>query len=223
MRDDIAEKFSAVMRLLGDEGIGGDRTVGSGNFCPRFSDAVPDFCQPQKSQWFVNLSPLFPKPEETPVLFADGCNYRLTVRSGWMGGVLPSSVQRKTVRMIGEGSVLCGSADQIWGAVANVTPNGTNHPVYRWGLRFPYRMQGESVMTQALVRTQTFTVTFLSPVHIGTEERLGEHDFVYENGRLIRFRSRTFRLIDTKARVSRPGFEFSSLAPEVTGELSAIF
>jgi CRISPR-associated protein Csm5 len=43
-------------------------------------------------------------------------------------------------------------------------------------------------MTQTLTRTQTFSVTFLSPVHIGTEERLDEHDFVYENGQLIRFR-----------------------------------
>jgi len=43
-------------------------------------------------------------------------------------------------------------------------------------------------MTQALVRPQTFAVTFLSPIHIGTEERLDEHDFVYENGHLIRFR-----------------------------------
>jgi len=137
LRDEIAEKFGAVVSLLGDEGIGGDRTVGSGNFCPQFSDAVPDFCQPQKSQRFVNLSPLFPKPEETSSLFADDCNYRLTVRSGWMGGVLPSSVRRKTLRMVGEGSVLCGSADRIWGVMANVTPNGANHPVYRWGYAFP--------------------------------------------------------------------------------------
>ncbi len=43
-------------------------------------------------------------------------------------------------------------------------------------------------MMQTLVRTQTFAITFLSPVHIGTEEQLDNHDFVYENGRLIRFR-----------------------------------
>ena len=43
-------------------------------------------------------------------------------------------------------------------------------------------------MTQAPVHIQTFAITFLSPVHIGTEEQLDEHDFVYENGHLIRFR-----------------------------------
>ena len=43
-------------------------------------------------------------------------------------------------------------------------------------------------MIKTLTCARTFTVTFLSPVHIGTEERLDEHDFVYENGQLIRFR-----------------------------------
>lgn len=43
-------------------------------------------------------------------------------------------------------------------------------------------------MMQKFVQTQTFTVSFLSPVHIGTEERLDNHDFVYENGRLVRFK-----------------------------------
>ncbi len=43
-------------------------------------------------------------------------------------------------------------------------------------------------MMKTLVRTKTFAITFLSPVHIGTEEQLDDHDFVYENGRLTRFR-----------------------------------
>jgi len=41
---------------------------------------------------------------------------------------------------------------------------------------------------KTLTYARTFTVTFLSPVHISTEERLDEHDFVYENGQLVRFR-----------------------------------
>ncbi|MFA0770854.1 MAG: hypothetical protein REDVDVYQ_001372 [Candidatus Fervidibacter sp.] len=43
-------------------------------------------------------------------------------------------------------------------------------------------------MIKTLTYARTFTVTFLSPVHISTEERLDEHDFVYENGQLVRFR-----------------------------------
>lgn len=43
-------------------------------------------------------------------------------------------------------------------------------------------------MTQQLVQTQTFTVNFLSPVHIGTGEQLDNHECVYENGRIFRFR-----------------------------------
>jgi CRISPR-associated protein Csm5 len=49
-------------------------------------------------------------------------------------------------------------------------------------------VRGETIVIKTLTCTRTFTVTFLSPIHIGTEERLDEHDFVYENGQLIRFR-----------------------------------
>jgi CRISPR-associated protein Csm5 len=49
-------------------------------------------------------------------------------------------------------------------------------------------VRGETIVIKTLTYARTFTVTFLSPVHIGTEERLDEHDFVYENGQLIRFR-----------------------------------
>lgn len=137
LREGIAENFLTVLRFMGDEGIGGDRTAGNGAFNPETIEAVPDFCQPKASDRFVTLSPLFPKPEETPTLFDDGCNYRLTVRSGWVGGALPSSVRRKTVRMVVEGSVLCGSAEKIWGMMADVTPEGFVHAVYRWGYAFP--------------------------------------------------------------------------------------
>lgn len=43
-------------------------------------------------------------------------------------------------------------------------------------------------MIQKLVQTQTFTVKFLSPVHIGTGEQLDNHECVYEGGRIVRFR-----------------------------------
>jgi len=41
---------------------------------------------------------------------------------------------------------------------------------------------------QRLIRKQIFAVHFLSPVHIGTGEQLDNHDCLYENGRLLRFR-----------------------------------
>lgn len=43
-------------------------------------------------------------------------------------------------------------------------------------------------MKQTLTRTKTFTAKFLSPTHIGTEERLDNHEFIYEGGKLFRFK-----------------------------------
>lgn len=137
LRDDFAQKFFAAIRLLGDEGIGGDRTVGHGSFEASFSQDVPQFCQPKQSSKFVTLSPLFPKPDEVRPLLSDGSRYSLTIRSGWVGGILPTPYRRKTVRMLREGSVLCGSADEFWGAIVNVAPDNFPHPVYRWGYAFP--------------------------------------------------------------------------------------
>lgn len=137
LKENMTEKFKAVIRLMGDEGVGGDRTVGHGSFEPEFGDNIPQFCQPKPSEMFVTLSPLLPKPEEVSSLFSNGCRYSFVVRSGWIGGVFSTSLRRKTVRMLSEGSVLCGSAERVWGTMADVTPQNSPHPVYRWGFAFP--------------------------------------------------------------------------------------
>jgi CRISPR-associated protein Csm5 len=41
-------------------------------------------------------------------------------------------------------------------------------------------------MAGPLVSATVFSVTFLSPVHVGTEERLGDHDVLHLDGRLYR-------------------------------------
>ncbi len=137
LHPEVVERFEMAIRLMGDEGLGGDRTVGHGGFEPEWSENVPEFLQAQPSQRFITLAPLFPKPEEIGSLLGDGCAYQLVWRTGWVGGIVPAPVRRRGVRMVAEGSVLCGSADKIWGAIADVTPTHSPHPVYRWGFAFP--------------------------------------------------------------------------------------
>jgi len=138
LRDDLAEKFWAALRLMGDEGIGGDRTTGHGLFECEPMD-LPDELQPQQSQRFLTLAPLFPKRHEVSPLFNDGCAYHWLVRSGWVGGVVPTPFRRKTVRMLAEGSVLWGDATSVYGRFAEITPDPMRplHPVYRYGFAFP--------------------------------------------------------------------------------------
>ncbi len=49
-------------------------------------------------------------------------------------------------------------------------------------------------MSEHLVASTSYRLQFLSPVHVGTEERLGPHDFVFVNNRL--FRLATDRLLE---------------------------
>jgi len=134
----VEEKLKAALRLLGDVGLGGDRTVGHGLFRPAFR-AAPDWLRPEAGERFVTLSPVFPASEQAATLLAPGCRYRFLVRSGWIGGLLPSPCRRRKVRLLGEGSVLGGDPRRVWGMLADVTPaeEPLPHRVYRWGYAFP--------------------------------------------------------------------------------------
>lgn len=138
----FAGRVKAAVRLLGDVGIGGDRSTGHGLFEPVFtvSPAFPVF---PDARAFVTLSLLFPKSEQVSILLGESCRYRLVTRGGWIGGLLATPLRRKTVRMFAEGSLLTGSIEhRSWGKAVDVTPQdagslGLAHHVYRFGFAFP--------------------------------------------------------------------------------------
>ena len=138
----VRERFHAALRLLGDLGIGGDRTSGHGLFTPEFSPG-PEWAQSSlRASAFITLSLLYPKPDEVMTLLNEGSRYRLISRSGWIGGVHATPWRRRTVRMVVEGSHLGGDPTQAWGDLVDVTPEdapalGLLHRVYRWGFAFP--------------------------------------------------------------------------------------
>lgn len=139
--EQIAERFRAALRLLGDIGIGGDRSSGHGLFEPHFG-APLTFKEPPDSNAFITLSLTFPKPNELDHLLGDACRYRWLTRGGWIGGGLPTPFRRRTVRMLAEGSLLTSSSERVWGQAIEVTPQdasalGVAHRVYRFGFAFP--------------------------------------------------------------------------------------
>jgi len=134
------ERLRAALRLLGDTGIGGDRSAGHGLFEADWSAFDPPWQSPPEARGFVTLAPVWPRADQLVELLADGCRYRLVTRTGWIGSALPSPYRRKAVRMFAEGSVLGGDPHRLWGTLADVTPEATPepiHPVYRWGVAFP--------------------------------------------------------------------------------------
>jgi len=132
-----ADRLWPAFHLLGDVGLGGDRSAGHGLFELEFQEAQPPWSASDTR--FVTLSPVWPTPDQAATLLADGCAYRLVTRTGWIGGVLPTPYRRKTVRLLAEGSVLTGSTSAVWGGLADVTPEGLPdlpYRVYRWGYAF---------------------------------------------------------------------------------------
>lgn len=134
----LEDRLWTTLRLLGDVGLGGDRSAGHGLFRVKFQEETPPW--PESDHRFVSLSPVYPPPEQVNSLLSNGCAYRLLTRTGWIGSVLPSPYRRKAVRLLAEGSILTGSSRKLWGALADVTPDGVPdlpHRVYRWGYAFP--------------------------------------------------------------------------------------
>ncbi len=135
------KRFQAVWRLLAHEGLGGDRSVGKGQFrSPEFASV--DIPVPPASDHIVCLSLYYPGPEETMAL--DQGYYELLDRRGYIFSPTRQSYRRRPVRLFAEGSVFPCPPERR-GVLVDVTPAGFDaHPVYRYGLAFslPCRLPG---------------------------------------------------------------------------------
>lgn len=130
----IKSKFEAAIRLLGDEGIGGDRSSGKGSFqliCETLSLKTP------KSQYSTTLSLYHPTKREVEDGLVERAKYKLIARSGWISSPSVGSLRKKSVRMMVEGSILPTDGRPFNGSLVDVTPEKmTAHRVYRNGLAF---------------------------------------------------------------------------------------
>jgi len=131
--------------LLGETGIGGERSAGYGQF-----DVAPrDDGDTERRTWpdvdaaatFVTLAPYHPRPDEvTGGVFASPASYDFVVSEGW----IERTTLRQAVRLVTAGSVLCRLPGQsVYGSLVDVTPAAMSHPVYRYGYAFPLPCAGD--------------------------------------------------------------------------------
>ncbi|MCC5904833.1 MAG: type III-A CRISPR-associated RAMP protein Csm4 [Balneolaceae bacterium] len=92
--------FTALLRLLGDEGIGADRTIGMGRF---IVENAENSTPPQGGGKLFNLGIYNPLEIETDDIDWGKSAYNLEKRSGWVSG---KSLRRRPVPCIGENAVL---------------------------------------------------------------------------------------------------------------------
>jgi CRISPR type III-A-associated RAMP protein Csm4 len=145
-RDSAAEsnwssRVQGAFRLLADTGFGGRRVSGWGQTeAPHFEEGTwPGLLMPKLGQaseaaeaslyWLLSVY----SPCSSDRIAWDDGNYQLAVRGGRIESAAAFGAQKKSLRMISEGSVLEAESEPI-GAAVNVAPEEFSHPVYRSGL-----------------------------------------------------------------------------------------
>lgn len=130
--------LQSVLRFMGDEGFGGDRSSGCGLFDIK---TFADFSLPNKpdAERFMTLSCYCPSnTEELTATLSENTSYELTTRSGWIYSPDITNLRRRTVSMFSEGSILNVTEFPV-GHLVDVTPQNVRcpHKVYRYGYAFP--------------------------------------------------------------------------------------
>ena len=133
--DSARANFEAALRLLGDEGIGADRTNGNGWFS--FERMASLDLKPANGKQAMALSLVNPAPTDCqPDDWLEGSAYKLISRGGWIGG---TGLRKQRLRMFTEGSVFKSA---LQGQVVEVSPEHSPHPVYRDGRGFFVSLDG---------------------------------------------------------------------------------
>jgi CRISPR-associated protein Csm4 len=132
--DKARQRFEAALRLLGDTGIGADRSVGRGQFSFIVSDLKLNI---PKGDVYLLLSLYHPTREEVGngVLDSAGSAYSLNRRSGYAASRSTTSFRRRDIWMLEEGAILpfrpTGDISVVLKKSAKVP-----HNIYRCGLAF---------------------------------------------------------------------------------------
>ncbi len=142
IEDTWGERLKGAFRLLADSGFGGRRSSGWGqSHEPEFSRGEwPGFVFPKLARairssngssryWLLSL---FVPGAQDSVDWRAG-NYQLVTRAGRIENGAGSGAEKKSLRMIAEGSVLAAAGEPA-GAAVDVAPDHFAHPVYRAGI-----------------------------------------------------------------------------------------
>ncbi|BAY38652.1 Csm4 family CRISPR-associated RAMP protein [Nostoc sp. NIES-2111] len=126
----LADKLQAALHLLGEEGIGGERSSGAGRFEVNWLDLPETWKQLVNFQdgKYHSILSLFWDSSITKD-FLENSSYEIQERGGW---IAESQLRRKMVRMFSEGSVFLSAPK---GMLVDVTPHEfKKHTIYRSGI-----------------------------------------------------------------------------------------
>lgn len=141
-KKDYEQRLDSAFRLLGELGLGGERSSGYGQFEVSFPEVPDDLKEISQSEGdrYCLLSLFHP---EDGVELKDA-SYGLIERKGWiLSPYSKKQYKRKTVTMFSEGSVFL---EPVKGHLVDVTPDIWKkemvHPIYRYGFGFTVGVKG---------------------------------------------------------------------------------
>jgi CRISPR-associated protein Csm4 len=126
----LADKLQAALHLLGEEGIGGERSSGAGRFTVKWTK-LPEIWQRVVNFSTGSYHTLMSLFWDTSITtdFLVKASYEIQERGGW---IAENQVRRQMVRMFSEGSVFLTATE---GKLVDVTPKSfKKHRIYRSGI-----------------------------------------------------------------------------------------
>ena len=124
------------LRVLGEQGLGGRRSVGLGRFELEIEENVALAGPGGDDDPHLLLSLYHPTWREVEAGRLEGARYKLILRGGWLLSPDSAGLRRKGLRMLAEGAIVSGKPT---GDIRDVKPTPQDewevpHPVYRSGL-----------------------------------------------------------------------------------------
>lgn len=137
LKPETIANIEAALRLLGDNGLGADRSVGRGQFEIIESQELDYLKEPAHNQKGYTLSLYHPTEDEVLGGVLQGSQYALLLRNGHAGWMGVGNLVRQRIVMLGEGSLI-SSKSRTGGKVVKVIDKekrtDTPFNVYRCGL-----------------------------------------------------------------------------------------
>lgn len=141
------DALKTALAVLGDEGMGGKRSIGSGQFTCEQMEKAPQLSglNGPGGNYVVLLSRTAPRQEQMALLRQRQAAYDLTLVGGFNGTPGENPLVRRQVRMLAEGSIIgAPGAGEVIGRLVDVTPTeapSVGHPIWRSGLGFDVGVQ----------------------------------------------------------------------------------
>ncbi len=135
----LRARLEMLLDLLGDQGLGGERTVGYGHFTWEAADFPLDLPPARPDAPALTLARYLPRRDELPTaLQGTDVAYRLVSVAGWLRAPGRPARRRRQVRLLAAGSVFHTVGPSPWGRLADVRPlDWKDHPIWRYGYACP--------------------------------------------------------------------------------------